>query len=588
MLVCFKTIGPIVDWHANVMGFGLSQKSPSGIKINVAAMEGRGSKGLPRGPLSKYYRAFTSEFPLVQGRLPVTVREPAAADANYLHRLLAISKHINPTTLHCLHALDNVYDKKGALVPELTLLHVPNEYVWVQAIDNPDSFFPGFSIHPYRKDAVAQLESWATKTAEAGLPLVIVWHPSVMGIDLLSDRAAKFYQALAQYTHAILYVSIGEETHMPDPNPEFGNPLALRAPLDAGLIVMAGSCGLDGKSEDTDMEKNPALVSNWSLFYRLFESDKYKDTLFGCLTTFTSTSSPAGIAAVLLRDPSTHNRLAYGSNYPAPELKDRYASVRLSRFLSSKKSDKELQAEFEALQALNPVLADIIIKRSISAPGTADSESPVRLPASVFQTKSLLFKKAERKVKAVAASPAQLSVEIESSQNLNQVKPVSPTTPGSPGAMVLNGSDLRTPAPQEPISVVFVLSGLSTSPGDRVSVVGSVAGLGNWDLASAPKLVPNEADGLWATTVTVPVGHLMSQDDADSRVEFKYVKVSMDGVVTWEPLPSNRVLKVSSLASLYLLGAVRETSVWGEPASPSGILGSPVSPSKLSTGGVAV
>lgn len=78
-----------------------------------------------------------------------------------------------------------------------------------------------------------------------------------------------------------------------------------------------------------------------------------------------------------------------------------------------------------------------------------------------------------------------------------------------------------------------------TTYGDTIKVVGSIAALGAWDVGAAPALSADAytaASPVWAGTVALPAG---------AAVEYKYVRVSESGSVTWESDP-NRALTVPS------------------------------------------
>jgi len=60
-----------------------------------------------------------------------------------------------------------------------TGIKVPNEHVWKVVQKYPDCFFMAMSVHPYRDDAVEEIEKWG------GLGVKIIkWLPNSMNIDL--------------------------------------------------------------------------------------------------------------------------------------------------------------------------------------------------------------------------------------------------------------------------------------------------------------------------------------------------------------------------------------------------------------------
>ncbi|KAF7593475.1 hypothetical protein BBP40_011481 [Aspergillus hancockii] len=79
----------------------------------------------------------------------------------------------------------------------------------------------------------------------------------------------------------------------------------------------------------------------------------------------------------------------------------------------------------------------------------------------------------------------------------------------------------------------------STSYGENIYIIGSIGQLGSWSTASAVALSASQytsANPLWTVTIDLPVG---------AKFEYKYIKKSSDGTVTWESDP-NRSYTVAS------------------------------------------
>lgn len=73
---------------------------------------------------------------------------------------------------------------------------------------------------------------------------------------------------------------------------------------------------------------------------------------------------------------------------------------------------------------------------------------------------------------------------------------------------------------------------VTTSVGQTIKVVGSIAELGNWDTGSAPSLSASQytsSNHLWSNTVTLAAGQ---------RFSYKYINVASSGAVTWESDPN--------------------------------------------------
>src|SRR4051794_35788996 len=87
-------------------------------------------------------------------------------------------------------AFDAVHDEEGRMDLGNTHLYVTNDYVIELAGRHPKMLF-GASIHPYRKDAVAELE----RCVKAGAVLV-KWLPLTQNFSPADARCFAFYEAL--------------------------------------------------------------------------------------------------------------------------------------------------------------------------------------------------------------------------------------------------------------------------------------------------------------------------------------------------------------------------------------------------------
>ena len=142
-------------------------------------------------------------------------------------------------------AFDAVYTEDGQRDEANTHLWVANEYAAELARRHPKLLF-GASVHPYRKDALAELE----KCVAAGAVLV-KWLPLVQGMDPASDRCLPFYEALAHHRLPLL-CHTGGEMSLPQPFPQFADPELLRPALRCGVTVIAAHCGTRSSPFGTD------------------------------------------------------------------------------------------------------------------------------------------------------------------------------------------------------------------------------------------------------------------------------------------------------------------------------------------------
>src|SRR5918997_3553375 len=88
---------------------------------------------------------------------------------------------------------DAGHDTDGRLDEANTHLYVTNDYVIELAKRHPKELF-GASVHPYRKDAVAEVE----RCVKAGAVL-LKWLPNTQCFNPADERCFPFYEALAHH-----------------------------------------------------------------------------------------------------------------------------------------------------------------------------------------------------------------------------------------------------------------------------------------------------------------------------------------------------------------------------------------------------
>src|SRR3954465_13204885 len=87
-------------------------------------------------------------------------------------------------------AFDAVHDAEGRMDEANTHLYVTNDYVIELARRNRKMLF-GASVHPYRRDAVAEIE----RCVKAGAVL-LKWLPNTQGFNPSDEKCVPFYEAL--------------------------------------------------------------------------------------------------------------------------------------------------------------------------------------------------------------------------------------------------------------------------------------------------------------------------------------------------------------------------------------------------------
>jgi len=69
-----------------------------------------------------------------------------------------------------------------------TGVYVPNDYVLSVAEEFPHVFLPVVSVHPYREDAIEELERCYKRGSR-----MVKWLPNAMGIDPSNGQTLSFF-----------------------------------------------------------------------------------------------------------------------------------------------------------------------------------------------------------------------------------------------------------------------------------------------------------------------------------------------------------------------------------------------------------
>jgi predicted TIM-barrel fold metal-dependent hydrolase len=142
-------------------------------------------------------------------------------------------------------AFDAVYDRDGQLDRRNTHLHVKNDYVIDLARRHRKVLFAA-SVHPYRQDAVAELE----RCIAAGAVL-LKWLPITQDFDPSDERCFPIYEVLAQHKVPLLSHTGGERA-LPTLNQAVADPMLLEPALKRGVTVIAAHCGTRSAPREPD------------------------------------------------------------------------------------------------------------------------------------------------------------------------------------------------------------------------------------------------------------------------------------------------------------------------------------------------
>lgn len=118
----------------------------------------------------------------------------------------------------------------------------------------------------------------------------------------------------------------------------------------------------------------------------------------------------------------------------------------------------------------------------------------------------------------------------------------TPTSTSSPTRTTATATTLATSACPTAVSVTFSHK-ITTAYGDSVKIAGNTEQLGNWDTAKAPALSASQytaSNPIWTITLSLPAGQ---------SIQYKFIKVSSSGAVTWESDPNRSYTVPSCQAS---------------------------------------
>jgi uncharacterized protein len=296
-----------------------------------------------------------------------------SVDRAYVQRLLDMAGAFPSGARWWLFAFEHAHDDQGRQQPELSTFHVPNAYAAHIAATHAQRFDWVASIHPYREDALGQLDV----ALQAGA-VAVKWLPSAMNIDLRDPRCRPFCERLAA-AGVPLIVHCGEEKAVPGAHrDDLGNPLHVRHVLQHGARVVMAHCASLGRAADTDLPSAP-LRPAFDLFARLMDEPAWQGQLMGDISAVFQVNRSADVWRVVLQNERWHARLLHGSDHPLPGVMPLFSVPKLQRAGLLAAADV---APLERIREHNPLLFDLLLKRRLRAGAQA-------LPASVFEARAL-------------------------------------------------------------------------------------------------------------------------------------------------------------------------------------------------------
>jgi predicted TIM-barrel fold metal-dependent hydrolase len=343
----------LVDFHTHVLAMGTT--------VNGAFVNPRVLSGINLERAKFWIYASASG-----------IRDERNADEEYLLRLVRLTRTSRGGKFRIL-AFDKHYAPDGSVNLKKTYMYVPNRYIVDLAARYSDIFLPVVSIHPYRPDALAELEKWA----KAGIKYV-KWLPNAMGMNPADKAIVPFYQKMKAHRMILLSHAGEEQAVEAAEDQRLGNPLLLRSPLELGVRVIVAHAASLGTCEDLDQGAGKT-ASCFDLFLRLMNEPKYQALLFGEISAMLQFNRMPVPLATLLQRQDLHHRLVNGSDYPLPAINSLIWTRALARdgFITA----EERQALNE-IYGYNPLLFDFVLKRTVRHPQSAQKFLP-----SVFTVK---------------------------------------------------------------------------------------------------------------------------------------------------------------------------------------------------------
>jgi mannonate dehydratase len=298
---------------------------------------------------------------------------PGSVDRAYVERMHNLIDGLKPGAKLLLFAFDRSFDERGEIAWERTGFYVPDAYARDTARAHPQYFEWVASIHPYRTDCVAALEDAARSGARA-----VKWLPAAMGMDPASPLCDRFYAAIAKLRLPLVTHAGLERAVVGSDSQDFGNPLRLRRPLDAGVRVVVAHCASMGQDRDIDKGASGPYADSFELFARMMDEPRWQGRLFGDVSAMTQIDRAGPALAHTLERGDWHARLLNGSDYPLPGVMpifsvDYLASLGLVETAAA--------AVLKEIRAHNPLLFDFVLKRHLRSNGKG-------FPGKVFETRA--------------------------------------------------------------------------------------------------------------------------------------------------------------------------------------------------------
>ena len=224
------------------------------------------------------------------------VGEDASTERTLEELLARTVSEANPVNAAVVLAFDAVHDAAGRRDAARTHFEVGNDYVR-DVTRKYRGLLYGASIHPYRRDAVSELERVAKDGA-----VLIKWLPITQDIDPADARCFPFYEALAHLKVPLLSHT-GWERTLPTANDRVADPALLRPALERGVTVIMAHCGTRSFfGESCHVDSFMRMAREWEYCYGDTSALNLPTRAYGWRR--------------LLEDDVVREKLVHGSDWP--------------------------------------------------------------------------------------------------------------------------------------------------------------------------------------------------------------------------------------------------------------------------------
>jgi len=314
------------------------------------------------------------------------IKDEEKADAQYMQRLNKLIKFQPGQGQYGIMAFDYFHTESGHVDEEMTTFRVPNAYTYMLAEKDKNRFFSIISIHPYREDALRDLQFYADKGVR-----FIKWLPNSMGINPssgLKNKELKAFYQIMKDNNMVLITHTGDEkaTHA-EAYQHLGNPAYLKMPLDMGVKVVMAHVASLGACKDVEVAAGVCKADEdyIDIAINMMKQARYKNNLFADISALTQYNRQHNISKVIL-ETEIHDRLINGSDYPLPAVN---IVIRTGQLYDQGYITETERDQLNEIYDYNPLLFDYVLKRTIKI---TDQKSGKKsgFPASIFMRNAAL------------------------------------------------------------------------------------------------------------------------------------------------------------------------------------------------------